>query len=94
MQDFADIKYSMCTLRGDSEKLDNPTDPNDINSSETIWTNIVSWKTGETKWDALYKLQETPVKGDDHYVKEFVYGIVHARTTMKHISGTGTVYYF
>jgi hypothetical protein len=84
----------MCTLRGGSEKMDNPTDPNDVNSSETIWTNIVAWEKGETKWEALYTLQETPVNHTDHYAKNFVYGIVHAKTTLKHISGTGSVNLF
>lgn len=90
VQDYADIKYSMSTLKiGNLKKLDNPSNPNEISSTEVIWTKETGWSTAETKWDAQYKLQETPPDLTDHYVQTFVYGIVSAMTTLQYTSGTG-----
>lgn len=90
VQDYADIKYSMSTLKiVNLKKLDNPSNPNEISSTEVIWTKETGWSTAETKWDAQYKLQETPPDLTDHYVQTFVYGIVSAMTTLQYTSGTG-----
>ncbi|XP_062616047.1 uncharacterized protein LOC134277752 [Saccostrea cucullata] len=89
MQDYATISYSLCTLQMDDiYKLDNPKNPNSLNSTEIIWTKETYWKTAKTKWDALYVLQESIDKKEDHYVKDFKYGLVHARSTLQYISGT------
>lgn len=90
VQDYADIKYSMCTLKiGNSKKLDNPSDPNEISSKKVMWTKETGWSMAETRWDAQYNLQESPPDLTDHYIQTFVYGIVSAMTTLLYISGTG-----
>lgn len=90
MQDFADIKYSMCTLKKNrTEKIDNPSDPNFVSSTEVIWTKKVDWSTAETKWEARYVLNESLTNFTrDHYVQNFSYGIVSATTTLQYKSGT------
>lgn len=88
MEDFADVTYSMCALKiGQVERLEN--DPNNIVSTQVIWTKLTDWKTAETKWDATYVPQDVPPSLTDHYIQSFLYGIVHAKTTLKYISGTG-----
>lgn len=90
MQDFAEIKYSMCTLKKNlTKKIDNPSDPNFVSSTEVIWTKEIDWSTAETKWDAKYVLKENLPNLTDHYVQKFSYGIVSATTTLQYTSGTG-----
>lgn len=92
VQDFADIKYSMCTLRNNrTGKIDNPSDPNVVSSTEVKWTKEVDWSTAETKWDAQYVLNASLTNfTTDHYVQNFSYGVVSATTTLQYKSGTGT----
>ena len=90
VQDFADVKYAMCTLRtGSVDKLDNPSDPNDVSSTDVIWTKETNWLTAETEWHAQYTLQESPPDMTNHYVQKFLYGIVNAIISLQYISGTG-----
>ena len=90
VQDFADVKYAMCTLRtGSVDKLDNPSDPNDVSSTDVIWTKETNWLTAETEWHAQYTLQESPPDMTNHYVQKFLYGIVNAMISLQYISGTG-----
>lgn len=87
MQDYAQITDNVCSLKiGDDEVLNNPEDPNDVNSTEIIWTNKTGWQIAVTKWSSFYKtISPTKVP----YVDDFRVGLVHARTSLKHISGKG-----
>lgn len=87
MQNFADIKYSQSSLRKDSgEGIKNPKSPNDVNSTEIIWTKDTRWETAEAEWTSSYE-NGTPIKVP--YMKEFCVGIVNAKTSFKHISNGG-----
>lgn len=88
MQEYAKIKYNLCSLKTfkNIKVLPNPRDPNDVNSTEIIWTNELEWKTAETQLTSYY---ETVAPTTVTYVKYFQVGIVHAKTSLKHVSGKG-----
>lgn len=87
MQDYAKITDNVCSLKiGDTEVLNNPEDPNDVNSTQIIWTKETGWQIAVTKWSSFYKtIAPTKVP----YVEDFRVGLVHARTSLRHISGKG-----
>lgn len=81
----------MCSLRKSStgQVLDNPGSPSDVNSTEIVWTNEIGWQTADTIWNSQYKTEKPP---DVAYVHTFRVGIVHAKTTLKHIHGKGWLF--
>lgn len=87
MQDYALITDNMCSLKiGVTEVLNNPDDLNDVNSTEIIWTKETGWQTAVTKWSSIYK-SIPPAR--HAFVTDFKVGLVHAKTSLKHISGEG-----
>lgn len=91
VQEYAQIKNNMCSLKiGDGViVLENPDDSNEVNSTEIIWTNETGWQTAATRWTSFYKtVPPTRVA----YIKDFRVGIVHAMTSLKHISGLGNYF--
>lgn len=87
MQEYAQITDNVCSLKiGNTEVLRNPVDPNDVNSTEIIWTKETGWQIAVSKWNSFYKtIAPTKVP----YIEEFRVGLVHAKTSLKHISGKG-----
>lgn len=78
----------MCSLRKSStgQVLENPGSQSDVNSTEIVWTNEIGWQTADTIWNSQYKTEKP---SDVAYVHTFRVGIVHAKTTLKHIHGKG-----
>lgn len=87
MQEYAQITDNVCSLKiGNTEVLRNPEDPNDVNSTEIIWTKETGWQIAVSKWNSFYKtIAPTKVP----YIEEFRVGLVYAKTSLKHISGKG-----
>lgn len=87
VQEYAHIVDNMCSLKiGNTEVLNNPDDPNNVDSTKIIWTKETGWETAESEWNSLYKM--TAPKHIS-YVHNFRVGIVHAKTTLRYISGNG-----
>ena len=87
MKEFANITDSISSLKiGDIDVLNNPSNPNLIDSTEIIWTNNIQWKTAEAKWSSIYKTTAPP---NISYVEVFRVGIVAAKTSFKYISNEG-----
>ena len=87
MKEFANITDSISSLKiGDTDVLNNPRNPNLIESTEIIWTNNIQWKTAEAKWSSFYKTTAPP---HISYIKDFRVGIVAAKTSFKHIPNEG-----
>lgn len=87
VEEFANVTDSISSLRiGDTEVLNNPGDPNLIDSTEIIWTKETQWKTAEAQWNSFYK---TTAPAKVPYIKDFRVGIVYAKTSFKHIFDDG-----
>lgn len=92
MEEFADITLSQSSLRKNSgESKKNPDNPNDVNSTEIIWTKDTMWETAEAEWTSSYQ-RGSPTNVP--YIKEFRVGIVNATTSFKHISNGGKTFVY
>lgn len=92
---IADVNtsYAEAKLRDtDTNKIiTTPIDPNQPGPQPIRWTNHVNWKEIDIeisfKFPDLGKPPDYDPKGEQHFVIDFKYGVVHASMQLKHYKG-------
>lgn len=85
MTEKANILSNLLKLRANHLTIENPSDMNLVEeNSPIVWSNSKRWKEAETEWVAKYVLKEKPHTDPNHYIKQFVYGIIEASTTLNY----------
>lgn len=85
MTEKANILSNLFKLRANHLTIENPSDMNLVEeNSPIVWSNSKRWKEAETEWVAKYVLKEKPHTDPNHYIKQFVYGIIEASTTLNY----------
>lgn len=82
MTEFANILSNWFNLRHNHYVLNNPSGTVDAGPHPTIWSNYGDWDLAETGWSAKYVINGTLHNDPDHYITNFVYGIVNASTVL------------
>lgn len=83
MTEHANIVSNWFNLRHKHYVLNNPSGTVDAGPHPIIWSNYGGWDLAETAWDAEYKIKNGTLFNDpDHYITNFVYGIVNASTVL------------
>lgn len=82
MTEYATIGSNWFNLRHKHYVLNNPSGTVDAGPHPIIWSNYGGWDLAETEWDAKYTINGTKPKHHDHYITNFVYGIVNASTVL------------
>lgn len=81
----ANILSNIFKLKDRHITIENPLDINLVkDNSPVVWSNYKHWKVAETEWVAKYVLKERPHTDPNHYIKQFVYGIIEASTTLNY----------
>lgn len=83
MTEYANILSNWFNLRHKHYVLNNPSGTVDARPHPIIWSNYGGWDLAETAWDAEYTIKNGTLFNDpDHYITNFVYGIVNASTVL------------
>lgn len=82
MTEYANIVSNWFNLRHKHYVLNNPSGTVDAGPHPIIWSNYGGWDLAETAWDAKYTINGTLDNDTEHYIKNFVYGIVKASTVL------------
>ncbi|XP_056015772.1 uncharacterized protein LOC125675332 [Ostrea edulis] len=84
MTEYADILDNLFKLRHNHYVLTNPSHSVDPGPHPVVWSNYKNWNLAETEWNAKYVIKERLPTNESHYIKQFIYGIIEASTTLNY----------
>ncbi|XP_061176006.1 uncharacterized protein LOC133184957 [Saccostrea echinata] len=84
MTEYADILENLFKLKHNHHVLTNPSHSVNPGPHPVVWSNYKDWTLVETVWNAKYVIKERLHIDENHYIRQFVYGIIDASTILNY----------